>query len=525
MRNILLRKFVHIINFQNILSMKKHISILLVFVHAFVFVFLFYKQYLGLNLFLYELLTIATLIFLLKKRVTGTTAKIVLLGTLISGLSVVINFTAFGIIINICSFFLFNGVMVYPLTKSLVTSAALSFTNTFQSIGDFFIQLQTIKSGSNILKATFKGIKIGIIPIIILIVFILLYKASNPVFNDLLISIGAWFSNLFGDWITHVKFGIVFSYMLGLFFAILLLIKKENKSIISMEENATDTIKRVRKKQMAFNYKPLSLKSELKSALLLFVLLNTLIFIINCIDIYWVWFNFDWDGEYLKQFVHEGTYLLILSILISIGLVLFYFRGNLNFIKTNKRLKYLSYAWLAQNAILAISVGIRNLWYINTFSLAYKRIGVIFFLILVVYGLYTVYKKVRLRKSSFYLIRKNKLAAYCILIIISLFNWDIIIAKYNFAHSDTSFLHLDFMSDLSNKALPYLEKSIDELNIINKKQKELFPFEEEFMMPDAYHKKIEQRKENFMIYYSNKKWKSWNLAEWNAYNRLKVKSN
>jgi len=245
--------------------------------------------------------------------------------------------------------------------------------------------------------------------------------------------------------------------------------------------------------------------------------------IINLIDIWWVWLNFEWDGEYLKQFVHEGTYLLILSIIISLAISIYYFRGNINFLKNNTLLKYLAFAWLAQNAILTISVGIRNFWYINYFSLAYLRIGVIFFLILTLFSIYTVFTKIKSQKSTYYLFRKNALAAYVLLIVMAFFNWDIIIAKYNFSHSETAFVHFDFLSNLSKNALPYLEKSNEELIKIDAFQKTKFPFREQYMTSEQYSNRIENKKQAFLESYPNRKWQEWNFAGERAFRKLNAK--
>jgi hypothetical protein len=98
---------------------------------------------------------------------------------------------------------------------------------------------------------------------------------------------------------------------------------------------SVDTLQRVRTgKGRIFKFN--SLKKEFIAGIFLLLILKSLILVVSSIDIYWVWFNFKWEGQYLKQFVHEGTYLLILSILISIALILFLFRGNHNFYKKIK---------------------------------------------------------------------------------------------------------------------------------------------------------------------------------------------
>ncbi|MBI9067740.1 MAG: DUF4173 domain-containing protein [Salinivirgaceae bacterium] len=502
----------------------KNKPLLLVFLHALLFTFLFYKQTIGINLLIFELLSIGSLLLILKIKLTDIPAIVVLFGTIITAIFTVINFSVIVIFINICSYLLLTGVMVYPKAKSLISSAFLSIVNFFLSAGAFYQSIGDAKGGNRFFRILLNILKIGIIPLIIFIVFVVIYNASNPIFSKGLTKFTEWTSIYFGDFFTQINFALFGVFILGLFISIITFFQVKSSFVIDYDTNSKDYIERKRKKSDYSRPKTTALKAELKSAVLLLVMLNVLLLAINIIDIYWVWFNFEWEGEYLKQFVHEGTYLLILSILISIGIVLFYFRGNLNFYKKNVFLKKLSYAWLAQNAVLTLSVAIRNFWYIKYFALAYKRIGVLFFLLLTLYGIYTVYLKVKDKKSAFYLLRSNKLAAYCILIIMALFNWDIIIAKYNFNHYKQSFIHYNFLSNLSNKALPYLDKTDAELEDIDNIQHELFPFEENYMSSQQYKSMIESKKEGFYEKWSQKSWKSWNLSEAIAYKKLETKN-
>jgi hypothetical protein len=274
-------------------------------------------------------------------------------------------------------------------------------------------------------------------------------------------------------------------------------------------------------KPLKVRFKTNALALKQRAGIFLLLTLNFLLLILNIIDIKWVWFNFEWEGQYLKQFVHEGTYLLILSIIISIVIVLYFFRGNLNFYKKNKFLKIISFIWLGQNAILCVSVAIRNFWYIQYFALAYKRIGIILFLILTIYGLYSVTIKVQKQKSIFYLVKTNSFALLIVLTLSSLFNWDTYIAKYNFKHSNSAFLHLNYLSTLSDKALPYLNKSQKELTKIEGIQKGNFHFERNYMTADEYHKTINHRKNFFLQKWKQKDFFSWNYPEYLAAKKLK----
>ena len=110
------------------------------------------------------------------------------------------------------------------------------------------------------------------------------------------------------------------------------------------------------------------------------------------------------------------------------------------------------------------------MYYVQYFGLAYKRIGVVFFLVLCLVVLVTLVLKIYKVKSLFYVLRINALAVYITLVGICIFNWDVIIAKYNFGHYQTAFIHLPYMSSLSDKVLPYLQVSEAMIEEIEDKQ-------------------------------------------------------
>jgi len=143
--------------------------------------------------------------------------------------------------------------------------------------------------------------------------------------------------------------------------------------------------------------------------------------------------------------------------------LLFFFRGNLNFYKKNKWLRYGAYVWIFQNAILVISVFIRDGYYIQHMGLAYKRIGVIIFLLMVLMGLFTMFLKVQQQKSNYYLLKVNGWFAIVLLVASSCIHWDEQIAKYNLARKDTIPVDVNFLLSLSDKTLPLLEKNKDVL--------------------------------------------------------------
>ncbi|RZK18901.1 MAG: DUF4173 domain-containing protein, partial [Hymenobacter sp.] len=203
----------------------------------------------------------------------------------------------------------------------------------------------------------------------------------------------------------------------------------------------------VRQPNFRHNARPmLDLRKEWLAAVASFGLLNALLLVVNVVDIKWIWLGFEpAPGFDLTQFVHAGTYVLIFSILLAAGIMLWFFRRNLNFYRLGlPLLRWGATLWVLQNGVLAISVGLRNYYYIVYTGLAYKRIGVYGFLLLTLFGLGTVLLKIWQRRSAFHLVRLNSWAAYALLLGLAAGNWEIWIAEYNlqagFPRIDIGFL-------------------------------------------------------------------------------------
>jgi Domain of unknown function (DUF4173) len=511
--------------------MKNTQPALITIAGALLITILFHRQALGLNLLLFELLTFGWL--WLSKQFSFKGKMQITLGAsvLLTAFATVFIYSTYAIAINLLVFFIWVGVLIYPEVKSVTNAFALAFYNMLPAQTAFFKSLGSSKLKGYNVGAYIKRTYIYFIPIIIVAIFIAIYRHSNPVFNEIVIKVGQFLQDHIFSLFENLDFLTLLTFIIGILLCSFILFRKAYEPIITLDANGK--LELVRVKTQRFNQYgqvktgPTALKNEYRAAVFLLFALNAIILVLNIIDINWVWFNFTWNGQYLKQFVHEATFLLIGSILVSIGLVLFYFRNNLNFYSKNKFLKYLSYIWLAQNAVLAVSVVIRNFWYIHYFSLAYKRIGVIVFILLTLYGLYTVFVKVKDRKSATYLFRQNTYALLIVLVVTSLFNWDVIIAKYNFNNAGRAFLHLNFMAELSDKALPYMDKPLAELEDIKRKESinPNFEFSQNsyiYLSAEDYYDRIQRRKVMFIKDWEEKSWLEWNLPEYMAYQKLKA---
>ncbi|QNR85748.1 DUF4173 domain-containing protein [Pedobacter riviphilus] len=258
----------------------------------------------------------------------------------------------------------------------------------------------------------------------------------------------------------------------------------------------------------------MALKTEYIIGIISFVSLNLLLLCINLIDISTLWFGYKPAGNFSSD-LHDGTNALIFSIVLAMAVILYFFRGNLNFYNKSKILKTLAFTWMIQNFILIISVFIRDGYYIEFYGLTHKRIGVVVFALLCIIGLATVYIKVAKQKTLFYLFKVNGNIWFVLLLAFSLVNWDVFIAKYNLAQSDQVGIDVDYLLSLSDKTLPTLDKNRSKLHYTASKDLH----GREIVTPetaDFYTKKLDKRIGYFKENFKKVSWLSWNLQDWNT---------
>lgn len=492
-----------------------------VFSIAIVLTLLFHRSSWGLNLSIFQLALVLFLYLSGRLKLSGSLIKILTVSTLLSALAVTLVNSYLTICVNLLVFFAFLGALHFPALRSLLSALGVWLNNFVLSHAAFFSALGSSHYHGFKLKTLAKRFAIFIVPILVIGLFIIIYRTANPVFNDYAQKLATYINNgllkVFGNWDAFY----IFTFILSLFVANQIVFTNPNTWLTQLDANAKDVMLRQRPKWKS-PFKPSGLRNRNKAGIFLLATLNLLLLMVNVIDINWVWLNFTWNGAFLKQFVHEGTYLLIISILISIAVVLFFFKGNLNFFSKNTLIKYLSYIWLAQNVILASSVAMRNIWYIHYYSLAYKRIGVFIFLLITIFGLFAVLLKVKEQKTAFWLFKVNSMAILLILLLSSFVNWDLVIARYNIKQAGKSFLHLDFMAQLSDKTLPYLTIDSTRLNKILTDQENTFKGRVKYMDATEYHERINLRTQDFINEYPQRKWQEWNLPDYLAYKKLQA---
>ncbi len=482
-----------------------------------VFNLLFWKEQLGINLLLFSSLLVSIGLISNKESWRSKGVWVSVFGVLITGVMVFMHHSFAARFVHFTSLLVFMGFLSQPRLKAVFHAIGAAVMNAMDLPKSIAHEVVLKTKNRQKMKKRWRWVKLIIIPWLVFWVFYWIFYGSNPVFAaycdrfwnvvfDILESI---FKDLSVLWIVKLIFGMA---VVGL-----VIFRSSRKKLTNYENQLTENIERKRKPRpnaFSFTKKTLvSLKNEHKSALLLIASINLLLLVINVIDINWIWFNFEYDGTYnLSQFVHEGTYLLILSILLSMGILLYFFRRNLNFFPNNIWLRRLANAWIFQNAILVVSVIVRNYHYMYHFGLAYKRIGVMFFLCAVIVGLITLFIKINKAKTSFYLLKVNSWAVYGLLLVLSLVNWDDVIVKHNIKHTHEVRLDVHFLMSLSDKTLPVLYENKDTLRLSDRR---------------GYHGNLEQRLNDriyrFMANQRKLSWKSWNQADAKAFEYFESK--
>ncbi len=351
-------------------------------------------------------------------------------------------------------------------------------------------------------------VKITAIPSVLFVSFYTLYALASPKFAELSDQYWSWI----GDWLWGGPSVLSFPWLcfmtVGMFLIGGLLFPPTRYFFKEKQAQKTDELARIRKGAKGRIFNIIGLKREFQMGLITMVSLNALLLLVNAIDINQVWLDLEpQTPQALSVFVHEGTWVLIFSILLAIGVTLFFFRGNLNFLMQNRALKLATYAWIIQNIFLALSVGRRNFHYIEFYGLAYKRIAVVIFILLVVAGLVTLFVKVRERKTIYFLFHRNAWILYTVLLLVSAVNWDGLISRYNLTANTRGPLDRTFLYyDISDKNLPLLME-----------------YEREYLQKTGrpYFKKgIEGKQRRFASEQEDLTWLSWNYPDYKVHRYL-----
>lgn len=478
--------------------MKKNDIIILL--AAALYSLLFYQQSAGVNFLLF---TVALQIFSLVRKpalLMNNAWIAAAVGALISAVCTALYGSGLCVLANVLSLSLMVGfsaatdssllfAAIYAI-YSYITSWVESLQILIRKKGGFLPQAYPLRS----------VLMITVLPVALTFIFLNLYRSSNPLFEVFISNIRIDFISF--QWILFTLGGALL--MIGFFnpYDIRLLRKidfRASDDLTSSSYNLTEKLLVV-------------LNSEKLSGIVLLLMLNLVLLTLNLLDL-----QFLFSSEALpagltySQVVHQGVYTLIVSIVFAIAIILYYFRGGMNFYKDNRFLKLLAYVWILQNALLIATCIAKNSLYIEEYSLTYKRIGVYVYLVLALIGLFVTLIKILYTKSNWFLLRKSSWAFYTLLILSVLVNWDLLITRYNLNNSDNP--DKAYLLSLSSTVLPELI----EYESSNHHESQSYA---EQQAHSNYLYELNDKKERFHQEWQELDWQSWNYEAYKISQQL-----
>lgn len=544
--------------------MKKQFNfqLIAVFGGGLLFNFLFWNEQLALNLLIYSLFIFLTLFM---DATTPKSKKMLWVAAshLLSALLVLYNHSSLTLIAYYISLLVFIGFAHTQQLRSIFTALLASSLQLLTGPLNLIKKLNTVKLGTFQLKPILKPIKYIVIPIIVLLIFSITYSIANPVFARYLAKVisnieqalTTIYTFIFGD----LSFLRVMHLILGVLFTSGMIIKFKNDSLEKAELPLKENMIRKRRdlKKTTFGYefssifagklikRTMALKTENTIAIISLAGLNMLLLSLNLIDITTLWMG-DLGSLNFAQALHGSTNALILSIIMAMLVILYFFNGNLNFYSKNKIIRLLAYGWIMQNTFLILSVLLRDYHYITMHGLTYKRIGVIVFSVLSFIGLLTVYLKVAEKKTFFYLFKTNGLIGYILLLLSGTINWDAFIVQYNIDNRNRVTLDVNYLMSLTDKTLPqliehkellkkYLSPNTSSYNYVgnvvesppnsSSRSKQIVDSLEikkqiKLSLSQTFEHNLERRIARFQEKQEKNTWLSWNYRDWQTNNYL-----
>jgi hypothetical protein len=416
------------------------------------FTVLFFQQSFGLNYLLFAIALISGSLYLNPQLLTAKNWLIAAIGTLIATFFTTIYGNAFTVWMSILSILILMVMNYNPKSSFIVAlmSGVIAVVGTIPfMIHDRSlrqkIKLRTLVQPSMLQKRALAiTVSLGIA-----ILFLVLYRSISPVFDAY---ISRFVDSISWLWLSFTLLGTVLLYT---FYFHPRLIRRNLR--IELRYGRTIDADQINKNPLSVFGENLTFDTEKFTALLILAILNIMLLGLNMTDIHQLIFIGEMpEGVSYTDYVHNGVGAVIVSILLAIGIILFYFRGRMNFDSQSTTIKALAYTWLAQNLVLVTLTMLKNGLYVQEFFLTYKRIGVFFYLLFSVIGLILSIYKIWAKKDTWYLFKANSLVFYVVLIVACSFNWNVLVTSYNLKHDPNPDYY--YLTQLGYETYPVLWK-------------------------------------------------------------------
>ncbi|WMJ74023.1 DUF4173 domain-containing protein [Cytophagaceae bacterium ABcell3] len=397
--------------------MKKSDALFIVLIAA--YSYLFYAQSAGINFLLFTILVTSSIALQKPFLMKSPAWLVAAIGSILASVCVFLYGNTLSVFANILSMLLAAGFSANR-KASVIFSLLHALYSYVMSLPEMFIQFaeRLEKHPDNPSGDWIKKVLVVVLPVLVTFCFVLLYRSANPLFDELVAKID----------LSFISWGMLFFTLTGMPLVYGTFAQKHIPWLKEIDQAASDKLQENSSDSGFLS----SIVNEFQSGVILLYLLNGLLLVVNVVDFQFLLsLNKLPHGITYSTFLHQSINTLIFSIIVAIAVILFYFRGNLNFHKNRKHLKVLAFAWIVQNGILIITSAAKNNLYIMEYALTYKRIGVYVYLLLCLIGLIITYLKNKNTHSNWFLFRKSSWAFYVVLIGSCFFPWDQIIVSHN----------------------------------------------------------------------------------------------
>ncbi|MDN5396864.1 MAG: DUF4173 domain-containing protein, partial [Chryseobacterium sp.] len=420
-----------------------------IFLTAALFVILFYDQNVGMNIGIMSIVYTTLTLFKTPERNRTKTFLILFVTSMLSSFAF-IWYGDFPSLLAVVSSILLLGYRSRNRNLKILFLIPVFIINSFTSLFRFFSFDEWLpkKNVSGIWQKTLAFI---IIPILLISVFFGIYSAGSDhfaaLFRDYELDINVWQLLC----ISVLGFFIAFNYWN---YAVERFIYKKNHWL---DDDFQDQSK-IQKSTYSF----LDLDSERTSGVISFFCLNILLVFFIITYNYEQFYEVSKTPVQLSEETHERVNAVILSIVMAVLVIMFYFKSGFNFDPKAKLMKMLAGIWIVLNAILVLSAVVKNYEYIISYGWTYKRLGVFAFLILALIGLALTFIKIQRKKRNAFLFNAMTWYFYGTILACSYVNWGGIITYQNMKRKDFVMnYHLEQISFSERGLLKYADEKKD----------------------------------------------------------------
>lgn len=467
----------------------------LIAVSAITYGILFYQQSIGINYTIFTILQMLGLYFKSDTKQRNGNWWLAFTGAAFGAIGALWIGSLLAAIGSIVSIVILAALTINNKSSVIVSlfNGIYSFsTGLFHIIGKFnteVIESTDVKSiGKNGKKAI-----LFVASLLVALLFLILYRSANDQFKALTDKIDLSFISI--GWIVFTLVGyylIYFTYN-----------QRNIEKVQTFDTEAPNDLADDEATNGDISF--MSLPTQVTWAKMLLVMLNVLVLSVNFLDLTYFtgMIPVNTELDYSAN-VHSGVNAIIFSIVLAVGIILFFFHGKINFIKDNKTIKRLAQIWIVQNAGLILFTALRNVHYVEAYFLTYKRIGVFFYLAFCLIGLFYTFVKISTIKTNWFLVRKVSWSIYALAIVTPIINWDALIINYNFEYAESHPKDLD-LSYLS--ALPEVNTALINQKIEESSNKEYYLVQFENSENYGIDQEIRRQRQD----YSKYDWRSFNI--------------